>query len=63
MPGESGRTNFSGVNRDRNKCFPVQLTTSRVGNLIRLFNALVSDDDTHIYTSADPNTVITRPIR
>ena len=36
-PNLSRETNFSGANGDREKnIFPVQLTTSRIGNLIRL---------------------------
>ena len=46
------RPNFSGANADREiLIFPVQLTTSRIGNLTRLVRTLaVCDDHTYIRT-------------
>ena len=46
-------TKFSGANADREKLiFPVQLTTSRIGNLTRLIHTLaICDDDDHTYNS------------
>ena len=46
-------TKLSGANGDRElTIFPVQLTTSRIGNLTRLIHTLlnVSDDYTYIHT-------------
>ena len=43
------RDQFSGTNADRGKfIFPVQLTTSRIGNLPRLIYTLAICDDDHI---------------
>ena len=49
-PKQSRETKFSGVNRDREiSIFPVQLTTSRIGNLTwLLFTLAISDDHTYI---------------
>ena len=42
MPNPSRQTEFSGANGDREKnMFPVQLTTSRIGNLTRLILLLL----------------------
>ena len=39
LPNPSRETKFSGANGDRKKIiFPVQLTTSRIGNLTRLIS-------------------------
>ena len=39
LPNPSRETKFSGANADREKIiFPVQLTTSRIGNLPRLIH-------------------------
>ena len=48
----SCETNFSGANGDTEIfIFPVQLTTSRIGNLTRLILPLaIRDDHTYIYT-------------
>ena len=41
-PNPSGETKFSGANGNReNFIFPVQLTTSRVGNLTRSIHILI----------------------
>ena len=41
LPNPSRETKFSGVNADREiLIFPVQLTTSRIGNLTRLIHTL-----------------------
>ena len=41
-PNPSRETNFSGANGDKEICiFPVQLTTSRIGNLTRLIHTLL----------------------
>ena len=46
----SRETKFSGTNGDREELFfPIQLTTSRIGNLTRLILTLVICDD-HRYT-------------
>ena len=47
----SRETKFSGANRDREMfLFPVQLTTSRIGNLTRLIHTLaICDDHTYIH--------------
>ena len=49
----ASETNFSGANGDCKKMlFPVQLTTSRIGNLTRLIYTLaVCDDHTYIHTT------------
>ena len=48
-PNPSRETKFSGANGDREMfIFPVQLTTSRIGNLTRLILTLVICDD-HTY--------------
>ena len=50
MPNPSRETKFSGANGDREIClFPVQLTTSRIGNLTLLFNTLLYVMTTHTY--------------
>ena len=43
LPNPSRETKFSGANADREifSFFPVQLTTSRVGNLTQLIHTLV----------------------
>ena len=50
MPNSSPKTKFSGANGDRDMVIlPVQLTTSRIGNLIRLILTLaICDDNTYI---------------
>ena len=55
LPKPSGETKFSGVNGDREMfVFPVQLTTSRIGNLTRLILTLaICDDQTSIPESLD----------
>ena len=46
LPNPSRETRFSGANGDREKnIFPVQLTTSRIGNLTRLIHTLIHCDD------------------
>ena len=46
LPNPSRETKFSGANGDRgNFFFPVQLTTSRIGNLTRLILILAVCDD------------------
>ena len=41
LPNPSRETNFSGTNADKEiLIFPVQLTTSRIGNLTRLTHTL-----------------------
>ena len=41
LPNPSHETKFSGANGDREiLIFPVQLTTSRIGNLTRLIHTL-----------------------
>ena len=41
LPNPSRETEFSGANRDREiSVFPLQLTTSRIGNLTRLIHTL-----------------------
>ena len=54
--GRDGQTNpshdtkFSGANVDREKTiFPVQLTTSRIGNLTWLILCYICDDHTYIH--------------
>ena len=43
-PNPFRKMKFSGANGDREKCFsPVQLTTSRIGNLNRLILTLLID--------------------
>ena len=49
LPNPSRETKFSGANGHREiLIFPVQLTTSRIGNLIRLIHFLAMCDD-HTY--------------
>ena len=50
QPNPSRKTKFSSANGDREKfIFPVQLTTSRIGNLTRLIHTLnICDDHTYI---------------
>ena len=50
LPNPPRETKFSGANGDREVfIFPVQLTTSRIGNLIRLILTLaICDDHTNI---------------
>ena len=52
LPNPSRETKSSGANGDRDIfIFPVQLTTSRIGNLTRLILTLaICDDHTYIYT-------------
>ena len=46
LPNPSRETRFSGANGDREKnIFPVQLTTSRFGNLTRLILTLAICED------------------
>ena len=46
LPNSSSETKFSGANGDRDIfIFPVQLTTSRIGNLTRLILTLAVYDD------------------
>ena len=41
MPNPSRETKFSGASANRKICiFPVQLTTSRIGNLTRIIHTL-----------------------
>ena len=51
MPNLSRETKSSGANGDRESIiFPVQLTTSRIGNLTRLILTLaICDDHTYIH--------------
>ena len=52
LPNPSCETKFSGANGDREIfIFPVQLTTSRIGNLTRLIHTLAICDD-HTYACA-----------
>ena len=53
LPNPSRETKFSGANGDRKIfIFPVQLTTSRIGNLTRLILILaIFDDHTYIHSS------------
>ena len=47
----SRETKFSGTHGDRGIfIFPAQLTTSRIGNLIRLIYSAICDDHTYIHT-------------
>ena len=50
LPNPSRETKFSGANGDREiSIFPVQLTMSRIGSLIRLILTLaICDDHTYI---------------
>ena len=50
LPNPSRETKFSGANADREiLIFPVELTTSRIGNLTRLILTLaICDDYTYI---------------
>ena len=52
LPNPSRETKFSPVNGDgKIFIFPIQLTTSRIGNLIPLIHALaMCDDYTYIHT-------------
>ena len=55
LPNPSRETKFSGANADREiLIFPVQLTTSRIGNLTRLIHTLlyVMTIRTYIHTLA-----------
>ena len=46
LPNPSRETKFSGANGDREiSIFPLQLTTSRIGNLTRLISTLAKRDD------------------
>ena len=45
----SRETKFSGTHGDREIFFPVQLTTSRIGNLIRLIHTLLDVIIIHTY--------------
>ena len=46
LPNPSRETKFAGANGDREKnIFPVQLTTSRIGNLTLLILTLATCDD------------------
>ena len=50
LPTLSRETKFSGANGGTEIfIFPVQLTTSRIGNLTRLIHALLYDDRIHTY--------------
>ena len=50
LPNPSRETKFSGANRDREIfLFPVQLTTSRIGNLTRLILLLLYVMTIHTY--------------
>ena len=50
LPNPSRETKFSGANGDRQLfIFPVQLTTSRIGNLIRLIHTLAICVTIHTY--------------
>ena len=50
LPNSSRETKISGANRDReNIIFPVQLTTSRIGNPTRLILTLAIICDDHPY--------------
>ena len=51
LPNPSRETKFSGANGNKEKIiFPIQLTTSRIGNLTRLILTLVAlCDDLIIY--------------
>ena len=49
-PSPSDEIKFSGANGDREiPIFPVQLTTSRIGNLTRLFHTLLYVKTIHTY--------------
>ena len=54
LPDPSRETKFSGTNRNREIfIFPVQLTTSRIGNLTRLITLAICDDHPsilHVHT-------------
>ena len=63
MPNPSRETIFSGGNGDREiLIFPVQLTTSRIGNLTRLILTLATYDH-HTYKHTYYNTVPTKSLR
>ena len=50
LPEPYHKTEFSGANGDREKnIFPVQLTTSRIGNLTRLIHTLPICGTIHTY--------------
>ena len=50
MPNPSRKTKFSGANADRGiLIFPVQLTTSRIGNLTWLIHTLAICVTIHTY--------------
>ena len=49
-PLSSRETKFSGANEGREVLiFPVELTTSSIGNLTRSIHTVVYDDHTHTY--------------
>ena len=49
-PNQSRETHFSGANGDRDIfIFPVQLTTSKIGNFTRLIHTLLSVLTIHTY--------------
>ena len=60
MPNPSRETKDSGANGDRKTfIFPVQLTTSRIGNLPRLILSLATCDDyTYIHTETQDTWVV-----
>ena len=50
VENEQADAEFSGANRDREKIiFPVQLTTSKIGNLTRLIHTLLYGMTIHTY--------------
>ena len=56
MPHPSHEVKFSGANGDREiLVFPVQLTTDRIGNLIRLIHTLLYVMTTHTYYHGGKN--------
>ena len=49
LPNPSRETKFSGANGNKEKnIFPIQLSTSRIGNLTRLVLTLIALCDDHI---------------
>ena len=57
LPNPSHETEFSGADGDREMSFfPVQLTTSRIGNLTRLIHTLaICDDHTYVLYHGFPS--------
>ena len=56
-PNLTRKTKFSGANGDsENSVFPFQLTTSRIGNYIRLMPSLLEVMTTHVHTHTHTHT-------